>query len=335
MKNEQKIVFAITVFMVIVVGATVGYLIILDLSFIDALYMTIITISTVGYKEVAEMTETAKIFSIAVIIISVGTGGYLASLVVSFFSGGYMSEVWRRRKMEKAIDTLTNHYIICGAGETGAHIVRQFKQQGIPFVVIEDDDMVIEDLKELDVHYIYGDATHDDILEKARIHEAKGLVASLSKDADNVFVVLTAKQMNNNIQIVARAFNRRSHKKLKRAGANHTVSPNEIGGKKMANMLIRPSVTYFMDHIIETNDIALDLEEIFINEKSDLAEKKLKDCKIPEKTGLIVLAIFNKDKDEFEFNPDSNSVIHANDRIIVVGEFEKIEQLKELAKSRE
>ncbi len=334
MVPERRIALWVGLFLFIVLSATAGYYIILDVSFVDALYMTVITISTVGYREVVTMSEGAKIYSIIVIVVSVGTGGFIASRIIAFFSGGYIAEVWRKRKMDKSIDALNNHYIICGAGETGAYIIRQFKQQGIPFVVIDDTESVIEGLRENNINCVLGDATQEEVLKKAKIEDAQGLIASLSKDADNVFVVLTAKQMKEDIQVVARAFDKRSHKKLKRAGANHTVSPNEIGGRKMANMLLKPSVTFFMDHVIETDNMALDLEEIYISPKSEFADKKLVDCKIPEKTGLIILAIFNKEKEKFEFNPSQNSVLHGNDRIIVVGEYDKIENLKELTKDK-
>ena len=234
--------------------------------------------------------------------------------------------------MIKDIDAMKNHYIICGAGETGWHIIKQFQRQEVDFVVIDIDERVIEELVELDVNYIRGDATQDDILIKAGIEEAKGLVAALSKDADNVFIVLTAKQLNENIHVVARAIDKSSHKKLRRAGAHNTVSPNEIGGRKMATVLLKPTLTYFMDHVIETEDMTLDLEEIIVNENSVLMGKKLRDCKIPEKTGLIVLAIRRHRNDKFEFNPKMDAVIEKKDHLIVIGEYEQIKKLKDLAK---
>ena len=332
MKTEYKIALWFSIFMLIVIIATTGYMIILNLSFIDALYMTVITISTVGYTEVAEMTPEAKVFSILVIVMSVSTVGFLASRIVSLFSGGFVNQVWRKNKMERHIAELKNHYIICGAGETGWHIIKQFQRQEVDFVVIDMDEEVIDELIELDVNYIRGDATQDDVLIKAGIPHAKGLVAALSKDAENVFVVLTAKQLNENIHVVAKAIDKSSHKKLRRAGANNTVSPNEIGGRKMATVLLKPTLTYFMDHVIETEDMTLDLEDIIVNEDSELVGKKLKECKIPEKTGLIVLAIRRQKNDKFEFNPKVDAVIEKKDHLIVIGEYEQIKRLKELAK---
>ncbi len=332
MKTEYKITLWASVFLLIVVFATSGYMIILDLNFIDALYMTVITISTVGYTEVAEMTQEAKLFSIFVIVLSVSTLGFLASRIVSLFSGGFVNQVWRKNKMERIINEMKNHYIICGAGETGWHIIKQFQRQEVDFVVIDMDETVIEELVELGVNYIRGDATQDDVLIKAGIERAKGLVAALSKDADNVFIVLTAKQLNETIHVVARAIDKSSHKKLRLAGANNTVSPNEIGGRKMATVLLKPTLTYFMDHVIETEDMTLDLEDIIVNENSVLVGKKLRDCKIPEKTGLIVLAIRRHRNDKFEFNPKTDAIIEKKDHLIVIGEYEQIRKLKDLAK---
>ena len=332
MKIEYKIAIWFSIFLLIVFFATAGYMIILDLNFIDAMYMTVITISTVGYTEVAEMTQEAKVFSIFVIALSVSTLGFLASRIVSLFSGGFVNQVWRKSKMERLINEMQNHYIVCGAGETGWHIIKQFQRQEVEFVVIDTDETVIEELNELDVNYIRGDATQDDVLIKAGIERAKGLVAALSKDADNVFIVLTAKQLNENIHVVARAIDKTSHKKLRRAGANHTVSPNEIGGRKMATVLLKPTLTYFMDHVIETEDMTLDLEEVIVNQNSVLVGKKLRDCKIPEKTGLIVLAIRRHRNDKFEFNPKMDATIEKKDHLIVIGEYEQIRNLKDLAK---
>ncbi len=332
MKVEHKIILWASVFVLIVISATIGYMILLDLTFIDGLYMTVITISTVGYTEVAEMTKEAKVFSIIVIVLSVSTVGFLASRIVSLFSGGYVNHVWRKRRMIKDIDAMKNHYIICGAGETGWHVIKQFQRQEVDFVVVDKDEEVIKELNELDVNYIEGDATQDEVLLKAGIEKAQGLVAALSKDAENVFVVLTAKQLNEKMHVVARAIDKSSHKKLRRAGANHTVSPNELGGRKMATVLLKPSLTYFIDHVIETEDMTLDLEEIIINDNSELVGKKLGECKIPEKTGLIVLAIRKEKDGEFQFNPKVDVTLNKKDHIIVIGEYDQIQKLKELAK---
>ncbi len=330
MRNRYKIIILMMIIVLILMLATVGYIILLDLNFIDALYMTIITISTVGYTEVADMTDAAKLFSIFVIVISVGTVGFIVSSIFRFFSEGLVQETWRVKRMEKDIEMLENHFIICGAGETGYHIIKQFMAHGVPFVVIEKDEDVIKELRNDDIYCINDDASYEEVLNKAQINKAKGLITALAKDADNVFVVLTAREMNPNLHIVARAHEENSYKKLRRAGANNTVSPNEIGGKKMAAMMLKPSLSHFMDHLIDTGNISIDMEEVIIRENSSICKKTLKDAKVSEKTGLIVLAI-RRYEDEFIFNPTANEVLQPEDRLIVVGEKAQIDKLTELA----
>jgi len=332
MKTVHRIFILITFLLFLVLGATLGYTLILDIGFIDSLYMTIITISTVGYGEVAPMNDGAKLFSILIIVMSVGTVGFVLSQLGSFFKKGYLSESWRQAKMQKTIEQLKNHYIICGSGETGTYIIQQFMKRNVPFVVIDHDPETIEWFKDRDILHVQGDATHETILEEARIEHAKGIVATLSKDADNVYVALTARQMNTTIHIVARAIDENAHAKLKRAGANFTVSPNEIGGRKMAAMLLKPSTTYFMDSLIHTDEMTLDLEEIAVQKESALCNQTIKDAKISTKTGLIILAIRKEKEEKFKFNPKANTLLEVNDKLIVVGEETQIDALRNLAK---
>jgi len=233
--------------------------------------------------------------------------------------------------MKKEISKLTKHIIVCGAGESGMHVIKQFLLKDIDFVVIENDEQAIEQLKELDVNYIDDDATNEDVLAEAGILKARGLITCLSKDADNVFVVLTARELNKSLRIVARAHENKSDKKLKRAGADHTVSPDEIGGKKMASMMISPNIQYFVDNIIDTKNVSIDMEEVVINLDSELIGKKLRETKISEKTGLIVLAI-RRENDQFIFNPKADEVLSIDDKMLVVGSKEQISLLRKIAK---
>ncbi|MFW5893174.1 MAG: potassium channel family protein [Bacillota bacterium] len=331
MRPIHRLTLLLGFLLVVIALGTFGFMALLDVDLIDGLYMTVITISTVGYTEVAPMTDGAQLFSIGLIVISVGTIGFVVSQLGSFFKEGYLSESWRKAKMEKTIDQLTNHYILCGSGETGTYIIQQFMKRKVPFVVIDQDPEVIEWLMERDLLYIQGNATHEDILEHARIDRAKGLVATLADDADNVFVSLTARQMNPTLHIVAKAVEENAHAKLKRAGANFTVSPYEIGGRKMAAMLLKPSTTYFMDSIIHTEDVTLDLEEITIQKESELCNKTIEQSAISKRTGLIILAIKQADDERFKFNPTGNTLLDPGDKIIVIGEETQIDKLRELA----
>lgn len=331
MENQKKITILVSLIISLIMVGTIGYKFLLGIPLIDALYMTIITISTVGYKEVTEMTEEAKLFSMTMIILSIGTVGYVVSSIVSLFVEGEIKEVWKFKRMENTISKLENHYIICGAGETGFYVLAQFKKQNTPFVVIESDKNVIEELKEADILYVEGDATHENVLNKARIAHAKGLVATLPRDADNVYAVLTARYLNSELHIVARAVEEHASEKLKKAGANNTVSPNEIGGIRMATMMLRPKVINFLDAITRAGDVVLSLEDVKMREGSSLCNLTLKESAIPVKTGLIVLALRKKDRKDMIFNPGSNEVIEDGDSMIVLGRDEQVTKLREIA----
>jgi len=326
----KKIFIWVGVMVLLVAGATIGYMLILNLPFVDALYMTVITISTVGYREVADMNTLAKWFSIGFILVSVGMVGYLLTTVFTFLSEGNINEAWRKNKMKKEIEKLNNHIIVCGAGETGLHVIKQLKRREVEFVVIENDVEAIDTLKEMNVKYILDDATKEEVLLDAKVKEAKGLIACLAKDADNVFVVLTARELNAKMHIVARSHEERSDKKLRRAGANNTVSPDEIGGKKMAAMMLSPNVQFFVDNIIDTKNMSIDMEEVVVKEESELIGKKLRDAKISEKAGLIVLAI-RRENDVFIFNPKADEVLRLDDKMIVVGSKDQIKALKKMS----
>jgi voltage-gated potassium channel len=329
--KPKKIFIWFGVILSLVLSATIGYMLILNVHFIDALYMTIITISTVGYGEIVQMNIAGKIFSMFVIVISLGLIGYLLSELFKFFSEGSINETWRKNRMKKEISKLKDHIIVCGAGETGMHVIQHLILKDIDFVVIENHEDAIEQLKNMDVNYLNDDATNEEVLSQAGINQAKGLITCLAKDADNVFVVLTARELNKNLRIVARAHEHKSDKKLKRAGADNTVSPDEIGGKKMAQMMISPNIQYFVDNIIDTKNVSIDMEEVSINEGSELIGKKLRDTQISEKAGLIVLAI-RRENDQFIFNPKANEILRLDDKMLVVGSKEQIKTLRQMSK---
>ncbi len=272
-KSNLRFMFTL-VFSLLIVG-TIGYKILLEVSFLDAIYMTVITISTVGYAEVAKMDVEAKIFSIILIFTSLGTVGYLLSSIVSSLFEGDLKFAWRIKKMEKDILRLENHYIICGAGETGLNAIKQFQKTNSNFVVIEKSEEKIKELIEDNILVIHGDSTNDDILIKARVSKAKGLISALPYDADNVYTVLTARSKNENLYIVSRAIEKNADEKLKRAGADNTISPNEIGGSRMAALLLRPTVISFLDIITHAGDRVLDLEDVIVEKNSSIDGKNL------------------------------------------------------------
>ena len=231
--------------------------------------------------------------------------------------------------METKISRLKDHYIVCGAGDVGQTVIKSFVENEVPFVVIEENEKQAEDLKAAGVLTISGDASNEETLEKAGISEAKGLVCTLPNDADNVYTVLTARQMNDRIYIVSKAIEPSSHGKFLKAGADKTISPSEIGGLRIAALVLRPSVISFLDVMTRAGDVTLDLEEVTVPAKSRLVGLQLHQAKIPEHTGLMVLALRRADG-TLKFNPNSAETLLAGDTMIVLGTKEQAEKLKAL-----
>jgi len=328
--NLKKIGIWLSAMISLVIIGSLGYMLIMKLNFIDALYMTIITMSTVGYKEVVDLDALGKWYTILLILVSMGMVGYLLKVIFDFFSQGDIRSVWRKNKMDKVIESLKDHYIICGAGDTGINVVNQFLRREMPFVVIEKDEEVVNELSEMGVLYILGDASKEDVLQKAGVEKASGLISTLSKDAENVFIVLTARQLNFDIFIISRFHDRSARKKLLHAGANRVVSPDEIGGKKMAQLMISPHVQFFVDNIIDAKNMSINMEEVIVHKNSELAGKTLRQADISNSIGLIILAI-RRDEEKIIFNPKANEILNVDDRLIVVGSKEQISRISQIA----
>ena len=319
MNNKRKLVIIVSVLLAIILTGVCGYMILLDVNALDALYMTVITISTVGYGEVGVMTDAAKLFSILIIFAGLSAVGYGISSLVSFLFEGELRVAWRKKRMETKIQELNAHYIVCGAGEVGRTVINSLQRKGSGFVVIEENEKRVEELEQAGILTIQGNATHEDILERAGIAHARGIVCTLPTDSENVFTVLTARQMNEEIYIVSKAVEPTAHNKLRKAGADNTISPNEIGGQRIAALLLRPSVISFLDVITRAGDVTLDLAEVVIPPQSGIAGKTLAEARIPEQTGLIILALKRGDGEAFKFNPGYGETFHVGDTMVVLG----------------
>lgn len=330
MPHKQKFTVIAMLMVVVLLTGVIGYMLLLDIRFVDALYMTAIAISTVGYGEVAKMNDAAKLFSILLIFSGLGVFGFGVTSLLTLFFEGDMKEAWRIKRMETKIRELKDHYIVCGAGDVGQTVIKSFRDHAAAFVVIEENEKRVDDLQASGVLAIQGDATHEDILQQAGIGSARGIVCTLPTDAENVFVVLTARQMHDDIYIVSKAINQSAHKKLLKAGANKTISPNEIGGLRIAAHMVRPSVISFLDMITRSDDLALELEEVVIKAHSALNGKKLYEAKIPEQTGLIVLALKKQSDNGFKFNPSSKETLEEGDTMVVLGTGEQVTRLSAL-----
>lgn len=301
-----------------------GFIVIEGYSLLDAFYMTVITLATVGFTEVQPLGPAGKLFTSMLILVGLGIVAYAASTVAQIIIEG---RVFQKRRSEKRVLKMEQHVIVCGYGRIGQRIVQTLVERRIPFVVVERDERVITAIKERGFHCIEGNAVDDESLVKANIANARSLVTSLNSDADNVYVVLTARSMNPTLYIVARAGDKASEAKLLRAGANRVVSPYEIGGAYMANAVMRPTVVDFMEvvsaaHSDRTRD--LEIDEVVIPYNSPIIGKQLRETPIRKDLNIIVLAIKNEHGD-IEYNPSPDRVLTAGDTLICVGFIDKID----------
>jgi len=315
---------------ILVLGAT-GYMIIEGWDFLDAVYMTVITLTTVGYGEVHEVSRIGQLYTILLIFIGVAFCLYVAGSVVQFMVEGRIRTILGRRSLDKKIDQLKNHYIICGYGRIGRVLCNQLKRKPIDLVVIDKNQELTPILDEDKVLYLFGDATDEANLNKAGIQRAKGLIAVMATDTDNVFLVLTARQLNPDLYIIARASQDESKSKLQAAGANKVESPYEMGAVSMAQRIIRPTVTNFLDLAFAHKRKDIQMEEIPVNSSSDLVNVMLKDSGIRQQFNLIIIAI-KKPDGSMLFNPSFETVIEAGDTVIAVGQEGNLQKLEKILK---
>ena len=323
---------------VVIIGA-LGYYIIGNgkWKFIDCLYMTVITISTVGYSEILDLSEITggRLYTIVLIIFGMGVILYFASTVVAVIVEGEIRHFFRRQKMKKDISKLKDHIILCGAGATGSYVIKELIATKTPFVVIEESEDRINRLIEEETGeflYIIGDASDDHILEEAGIKRAKGLIAALPTDKDNLFVVISARQLNPNIRIVARGIEPSTIAKLKRAGADSVVSPNFIGGMRMVSEMIRPKVTEFLDIMLYDKDKTLRIEEVDVPKGSSFIGKSLREANLRQLADILVVAVRNEKTKSYHYNPKPEFVIEEGTSLIVLGPIEEIIKLRNIIK---
>lgn len=316
-------------FSTLIVG-TFGYMIIERWDLLDSLYMTVITITTTGFKEVKPLSDGGKLFTIFMIILGVGSIAYTAGRAVQVLFEG---DILRRRHMNKMLQGLTGHHIVCGYGNIGKYVCEQLLEKHSPFVVIERDSSKIEDIRDEGYIYVEGDATDDDTLESAGVTKARGLVVVMGSDADNVFTTLSAKTLNPNIFIVARAIEEETEPKLMKAGAGRVVKPYEAAGTKIAEILLRPGVIEFIDIVTRDRTVDLNIEEMIVGDRSPLVDKTLAESPIRQQMNVIVAAI-NKPDGTFIFNPESTTQIKAGDRLIALGHSGSLDKLSRLCVGR-
>ncbi|HET6420745.1 MAG TPA: NAD-binding protein [Geobacteraceae bacterium] len=310
---------------------TAGYSMIEGWRVLDSLFMTITTLSTVGYGEIHPLSDSGRIFTMVLIVFGVGVLGYIVGSLAQIMFEGQFQRIFGRKKVEKKIEALRDHYIVCGFGRIGTLICKEFAAKPLPFVVIERSADLMPKLEEDQYLFIHGEATDDETLLKAGIKRAKGLISVVASDTDNVYITLTARGLNPDLYILARSGEEGSEIKLKRAGASKVVSPYLIGGNRMAQAILRPNVVDFIEIATGREHLELQMEEILIPPDSGFVGQNLISSGFRKETGAMIVGIKKADG-AMVFNPESHTRIGGHDTLIVLGEPTAIFKLEELVK---
>lgn len=327
MDSTRHIFISISVWLCMVMAGTLGYMTIEGWNLLDSLYMTVITYSTVGYSEVHSISKAGEIYTMVLIFLGVGFYLYVAGAIIQFMVEGKIRKIMGRKKLDRNINRLKDHYVVCGYGRIGRVLCETLQDAGIDFIVIDSDEALLPTMDADNVLYICANAAEEDVLLKAGIRRAKGLVVALATDTDNVFLILTAKQLAPHITVMARASGRNSKMKFRAAGADFIESPYEMGAIRMAQRIIRPSVTSFFDLAFTTKSKDIRMEEIPVSPSSRLNNVMLKDSGIRQNYDLIIIAIKASD-DTMMFNPSFETLIKAGETVLAVGEPENLKRLE-------
>ncbi len=304
-----------------------GYVVLEGWSPWDAFYMTVITVTTVGYREVHELSRAGQAFTVLLLFSGVGAALYTFSLLASVIVEGGLPKQLMMRRQRYMIEHISEHFIVCGYGRIGGIIARELKHQGLPFVIIERDPTRVQQAIEEGLLAIAADASREDVLKRAGIDRARGLIAAVGTDAENVYAVLSARVLRPDLFIVGRAEGEDSIAKLKRAGASRVISPYQIGAVQMAQTAIRPAVVDFMELATSSENLELSMEEIMVAASSTLAGQSILDANLRQRFGVIVVAIQRRDA-RMEFNPEPHLAIQVGDKLVVLGRPQSLKKLE-------
>ncbi|MGG2094378.1 potassium channel protein [Bacillus sp. S13(2024)] len=330
MSARKQLTIAIICMCFVVIVGTIGFMIIEEISMFQAFWMTMITVLTVGYGDAVPLTKAGKIFALLIIPLGVGIVTYAIGVVAAMIVEGNLFQAVRRKQMEKQIAEIKDHIIVCGCGRVGLQVVQELREKNMPFIVVDREESVLTEQKLL---YVHGDATDDEVLHKAGITRAAGLVAIVASDAENVFITLTARGLNPNIKIIARAEKQESEEKLRRAGANKVINPSSMAGIHIAKGIANPFTVHYIDTVLYGTDQNFAIEEIEIAAGSSLIGKTLMEENIRNRFDVTILAILRDG--HIIHNPTGAEKLAERDMIIVFGPVEKLEQFeKELQNTR-
>ncbi|NGX85228.1 potassium channel protein [Aequorivita sp. KMM 9714] len=327
-KFNSKITVALLLLLIVFMSGVFGFHFISEYSWIDALYMTVITITTVGYGEVMPLNPQEKVFVSLFIISSIFIVGYAISVITEYIISKNMGH-FREKKVLKKLKAMQNHIIVCGYGRNGKQAAQKLLAYNKPFVIIEKDEEVIDRFSNEKILFVLGDAIEDDVLLKAGIEKASTLICATPNDADNLFMVLSARQMNKNLKIISRASEETSYKKLKLAGADNVIMPDKIGGDHMASLVVVPDLVEFLDNLtVSGEQDSINVEQIpFEKMCPDGKEQAIKDLDVRKKTGCSIIG-YRAPTGEYIVNPEPSLLIQKESKLILIGRPEQIESLK-------
>ena len=321
--------FAIALLVAILAGGTIGYMVIEGWSAWDAFYMTVTTVATVGFREVHTLSRVGQVFTVVLIFGGVGTAFYTATLLAAAIVEGGLHRRFEERRLARMLDHIRDHFIVCGYGRIGRIIADDLHQQHVPFVVIERDPDLVHAVAERGWLAVHADASQEDVLRRVGIHRARGLIAAVGTDAENVYTVLSARVMRPDLFIIARVESEDAEHKLRRAGADRVISPYQIGATHMVQSALRPAVVDFVQLATSAGHLDLSMEQVHIRDESGLVGKTIVDAGIRQKFGVIVVAI-KRGGGAMEFNPPPEAVLNAGDEMVVLGRPESVKELEEM-----
>jgi voltage-gated potassium channel len=292
----------------------------------EGLYMTFITLSTIGFQEVHTLSGAGRLFTLGLGITGIGLLTFVVARSAQLLLA---SERLRERRLMKQINNLEDHYIICGYGRVGERLAEDLQAAGRSFVVVDIDEEEIQQLREAEILHVKGNAEDDQVLEKAGLHRARCLILTLPEDSSNVFVTLTAREMNPDLFILARTVDHDNRSKLLHAGADKVIAPSEVGADRMAQVVLRPNVDQFMERVLHANALSLQIDEVEVHPSAPLAGQSLAESNFRQQFDAVVIGIIDADTGDMQFNPTPSVRIEAGDVLIVLGDSDVIAALRE------
>ncbi len=329
MNPFRKLIPAGIILLAVVVVGVSGYMLLEGWNFLDAIYMVVTTVLTIGYREVHPLNAVGRILTMVIAVAGVGTAFYAATQVMGIIVEGEIFGYRKRKRMDRRIMEMRDHFVICGFGRVGHQVAEEFNTAKVPFVVIDAKPETAVELEPRGIPHLVADATSDEVLEEAGIRRAKGLVACSDSDVANVYVTLSARNLNPNLYIVARAAQHETEKKLRAAGADRVLSPYYLSGRRMAALAIKPVTSEFLDLVTHGGEVEFRLHEVRVPSGSPMVKRTLAESEIRDRSGVVVLAIKKADG-SFNLQPHASSVIDKGDTLVVIGTQEQIDSLARL-----